>query len=1101
MNHWNDWGASGFLVLAQWGLSLLVQTSLLLAPGLWALHRLQRKPGARTLLGRVLLSATAALVLLSLSPWSASRGRVPSLWNVSLPVHRAAPTNAPTAFLAVASPLIRAENRRAGGPQISALPANETVKQAGTSSTSTTREVLSPPQREPAPRLASSPPATSGQTARLWNGLGLLMLVWPGGAFILLIWLGTCHGALWRLRRGAHPVTDAAVSATLAGVCATLQVRVPLLLRHHRANSPFLTGLLRPAIVLCGTEAPSEEALRAVLLHEATHLKRLDLWWNTLGRIGCVLLWPQPLLWMLCRQIEQINEDACDQAALSAGCAPGQYARCLLDWAQRQMPRPFERIAGAGMLTHRSSLSRRVQSILSGSPPDTRPVSNRLRWTMMGGALAGVLALPLLVSSNPVTVTSGDSAPEQKGASPAAPPEQRALEHFKTSGDYRIQIDGVSGGVLQGVSILEQKKGVVTRLSLARTMRRQTGATSQSPGWVLGEGATYTFDANQGLISEMSFERLSRSFASSSLGDFLEQQTRAVSEAVTDSHWQGLLSVLAPPQSEIKALQAWGKGKNNAGIAGRVVGEDGRPIAGATVELQMSDETVERILKTPKNSFARIYGHMFALPKTTRDLLSQSALTQSDGTYRFGGLAAVPYELRMARYGRDARLDFNKEPPAQVLTQSRQVLPRASGTTPAPDLVLTRGGLLHIRVEDKDTSAPLSDVMVLGSSGTVRSAKEPTFFVATNASGESLFRLPAGKASVAISSSGQSAPRSHAFVAFSNGVFYKISSESQFSLDGGAKRSYGGVAEVQVGKGRTREIVIGLPRYVAPTPTPVPRRLPPPLGKAALTGRVVDEEGRPVGGIPVWAHIQQKAQWPLMQGAGLAYSNNDTPDFDKKWASIQGVLSRTATTRPDGTFRLDGLTTAPYNLIIATSNGNFGLKPPSGWVAPAVEGVWAKEGQVVRRSAPIVLMRGALIQGRVVDKASGLPLGGVSFGSNGPQLPTSTDDVMSATSDAQGRFSLRVAPGTSSLYIAGPNQGTEQNMVYADTRKTDRSYRIGTSRGFYAGSDNVRFEIDGGAPQFGLNMGAGSSGRIEIPAQQGQTRRLTLHLRRLVPKR
>jgi hypothetical protein len=412
---------------------------------------------------------------------------------------------------------------------------------------------------------------------------------------------------------------------------------------------------------------------------------------------------------------------------------------------------------------------------------------------------------------------------------------------------------------------------------------------------------------------------------------------------------------------------------------------------------------------------------------------------------------------------------------------------------------MTRGGLLRVRVVDKETGAALPDIRLVAYTKLDSDKSDWPYGVETDASGASLFRLNAGE--VRLSMGGQFSSRAQRVVATSGGVEYRMGGgKSDISFDNGVFRSFDAGFKTNIAKDRNHEALLRLERYVyVPLPPkPVFKRVPPPQGKAILLGRVVDEAGRGVAGVPVIALIEQTAQWKLMQGAGLAYSNGDTPDFEQKWASINPVLSESTVTRADGSFRLTGLTTAPYNLVTATF-ADFGLKAPPNGVATAAVGVWAKEGQVVRRVAPLVFRSGALIQGRVVDKATGVGLGGIIFGSNGPQLPLSVDTVMSATSDSQGRFSLRVAPGTTSIYIAGHNRnGTDQNIVYADTGKPANTFRIGTSRGLYAGSGNVQFEVDGGAPQFGLNLKSKSEGRIQIEMQNGQTRQLTISLRRLV---
>jgi beta-lactamase regulating signal transducer with metallopeptidase domain len=83
-----------------------------------------------------------------------------------------------------------------------------------------------------------------------------------------------------------------------------------VVLCHARVQAPFVCGLFHPAIVLPADYATAFDApaLHAVLLHECAHLARRDCWWKVFASAACAILWMQPLLWMLCRRLEQISE-------------------------------------------------------------------------------------------------------------------------------------------------------------------------------------------------------------------------------------------------------------------------------------------------------------------------------------------------------------------------------------------------------------------------------------------------------------------------------------------------------------------------------------------------------------------------------------------------------------------------------------------------------------------------------------------------------------------------------------------------------------------------------------------------------------------------
>jgi len=225
--------------------------------------------------------------------------------------------------------------------------------------------------------------------------------LWGGGSVLLLGWLLVSQIFVERLRRSGVLVRDGIAALTLASVCRSMRVRPPLLLASNRVQSPFLTGIWRPAVLLpAGHETEFDEpAIRAILIHELTHLVRRDCTWRLLARLMSAVLWPQPLLWLLTRRLAQVGEELCDEAVLQEQVSPHLYAACLLRLAERLVPPWPERAAGLGVVPFRSSLGQRIEQILDGSRRRTLSLSTSLRIAVGLGAAGAVVAGLSLVSA------------------------------------------------------------------------------------------------------------------------------------------------------------------------------------------------------------------------------------------------------------------------------------------------------------------------------------------------------------------------------------------------------------------------------------------------------------------------------------------------------------------------------------------------------------------------------------------------------------------------------------------------------------------------------------------------------------------------------
>ena len=122
-------------------------------------------------------------------------------------------------------------------------------------------------------------------------------IVWLTGVFVMLAWSVI---ALLRLRRRL------AEAVPLAG-------ERDVWLADH-IPSPFVLGLFRPKIYLPGRMSGAERDY--VLLHERTHIRRLDPVFRALAWLALALHWFDPLVWLAFHLAGKDMEMSCDEAVL-----------------------------------------------------------------------------------------------------------------------------------------------------------------------------------------------------------------------------------------------------------------------------------------------------------------------------------------------------------------------------------------------------------------------------------------------------------------------------------------------------------------------------------------------------------------------------------------------------------------------------------------------------------------------------------------------------------------------------------------------------------------------------------------------------------------
>jgi len=250
--------------------------------------------------------------------------------------------------------------------------------------------VAEPAPAEPADAQPAAAQPAAAEPAFSWSAL--LASTWLLGALFFLVrhLVGTA-----RLRRLLAACAEAAPTAVPG---FTIPRGTRLLLSPHRVR-PFCTGIVRPVIVL-PDELMQPDRLaeaRAVLAHEASHLRAGD------GRVAALLAWLaiplfcHPLYWWLCREVRFCNELLADDDA--AGPDRNSYARALLDLAEHDQPA----LAASGTVAvfhHPSEFYRRIQMLLQRRGSLSSRTSRLCRATSalaalcFVGTVAGVLGTP-----------------------------------------------------------------------------------------------------------------------------------------------------------------------------------------------------------------------------------------------------------------------------------------------------------------------------------------------------------------------------------------------------------------------------------------------------------------------------------------------------------------------------------------------------------------------------------------------------------------------------------------------------------------------------------------------------------------------------------
>ena len=304
----------------------------------------------RTILIMSLSGSVVAVLLFALKPLV--RDRLPKsaqyyLWLVVL-----------AALLVPVSKMVLFNNRALP------VPAAPIISDTVSRYVITVEEELDMLQRASIPSGAESPaltPEAKEAQSPLSAAVTMFVIAYPFGVLIVLLYVIINNKVFTGLHRRRNHTANAEETAMLAELCG--RKRTPRLYRNPLAATPMLFGLFRPMILLPDREYTNDQ-LRAVLLHELTHLRRNDILVKWLSVLACAVHWFNPIAWFMRREIDRACELACDEAVVRNLDADGKqnYGETLLTVAaDSKTPRA---VLSTTMCEEKKALKERLGAIL-----------------------------------------------------------------------------------------------------------------------------------------------------------------------------------------------------------------------------------------------------------------------------------------------------------------------------------------------------------------------------------------------------------------------------------------------------------------------------------------------------------------------------------------------------------------------------------------------------------------------------------------------------------------------------------------------------------------------------------------------------------------
>lgn len=163
----------------------------------------------------------------------------------------------------------------------------------------------------------------------------LIVMYFLGTLFLLARYLRDALKVL-RISQRAEVSTRLSIVKKISELKQQQGITRPVQVKFSsEVTSPISFGLFKPVVIfpMIAQQWP-EPTLRSALIHEFSHIARLDWLANAFGYLCCALFWINPLTWYALTRLNVEAENACDKSVLNSGVKNGIYAEYLLSIAR-----------------------------------------------------------------------------------------------------------------------------------------------------------------------------------------------------------------------------------------------------------------------------------------------------------------------------------------------------------------------------------------------------------------------------------------------------------------------------------------------------------------------------------------------------------------------------------------------------------------------------------------------------------------------------------------------------------------------------------------------------------------------------------------------
>ncbi len=291
--------------------------------------------------------------------------------------------------------------------------------------------------------------ADSALTPLTWQAV--LFILWLVGVLAFLVVL------VQRIRfvRGLIAVSNPAKKELLGLLeqCRRkIGVRWDIRLRISDAiPSPAVCGFFRPTVLIPATlvEKLSPEGLRATLIHELAHIKRGDLWVNSVQTFLQVIYFYNPFVWFANAVIRRICEEAVDETVLvTLGGQAKNYSNTLIDIGEMAFWRADLGLRLIGVAESKKALQWRIKHMLN------RPIPKSSKLGALGIIVIFTIAAVLL----PMARAQKPGEKSEPIASENQQKSSKSLHEAAADGNIRLIESLISQGA--DVNAKDEKEGL-----------------------------------------------------------------------------------------------------------------------------------------------------------------------------------------------------------------------------------------------------------------------------------------------------------------------------------------------------------------------------------------------------------------------------------------------------------------------------------------------------------------------------------------------------------------------------------------------------------------------------------------------------------------